>query len=288
MEIGIFARTFERSSLDEVLASVAEHGIASVHFNMACTGLAPLPGKIDEAICRSVREAFRRHDLKMAGVSGTFNAVHPDRDRRREMTRRCRLLIEHAPGMGTNLVTLCTGSRDAANKWRWHDDNATDRAWDDLVDTLKLLLPTAETAGVVLGIEPETANVIYSASRARRLLDEIGSAYLKIVMDGANLFTRDNLPQMRSVLEDAFALLGPDIISVHAKDIVSDGSGTCQAAGTGVLDYEAYFEFIKRSGYDGPVVLHNLGESQVDQAAAYVKRHAARLHLKLAGGRAEP
>ena len=56
--------------------------------------------------------------------------------------------------------------------WRRHPDNDKPDAWSDLLATLDQLVPVAEEHGVVLGIEPEHANVIDSAQRARLLLDE--------------------------------------------------------------------------------------------------------------------
>src|SRR5690349_23251315 len=46
----------------------------------------------------------------------------------------------------------------------------------------------ARQANAVLAFEPEVSNVVDSARKARRLLDEIGSPHLKVTMDPANLF----------------------------------------------------------------------------------------------------
>lgn len=80
-------------------------------------------------------------------------------------------------------------------------------------------LPLAEAHNVILGVEPEVSNVIDSAERARRLLDEMKSPNLKIVMDGANLFHYGELPCMSELIH-AFELLGDDIVIAHAKDLV--------------------------------------------------------------------
>ncbi len=45
----------------------------------------------------------------------------------------------------------------------------------------------AHANSVDLGIEPELANVIDSAAAARRLIDEIASPRLRVVLDPANL-----------------------------------------------------------------------------------------------------
>ena len=274
MKIGIFARTFVRPTLDEVLSAVRQHDLSVVQFNFSCAGLASLPESLDPVVCRTIREAFARHGLEMAAVSGTFNAIHPDAIRRADDLHRCAALIRACPLLGCPIVTLCTGTRDAENMWHAHRDNQTTEAWRDLIGTLELLLPVAEESRVLLGIEPETANVVDSAARARQLLDEVRSGSLKIVMDAANLFRRQDEARMSEILTEAFDLLGPDIVLAHAKDITDDANKQSQAAGTGRLDWITYFQLLRRNAFSGALVLHNLDETQVAPAVRFLQRHA--------------
>ena len=280
MEIGIFARTFPRPTLDETLEAIAGHGLRAVHFNFACAGLSSLPDAISAETCQAIRRSFENRGMNMAAVSGTFNAIHPDAKLREADAKRCCGIIASAPAIGTGAVTLCTGTRDPDNMWRAHPDNRSAQAWKDLLHTLERLVPVAEEHGVFLGIEPETGNVIESARKARQLLDEMKSNQLKIVMDGANLFYPDTTDRMQYILEQAFDLLGPDILMVHAKDIVWDEGKKSQAAGTGLLDYDLYMKLLAESGFDGPILLHNLEESQVESSLAFVREHAARWFSK--------
>jgi sugar phosphate isomerase/epimerase len=80
---------------------------------------------------------------------------------------------------------------------------------------------------------------------------------------------------MTAVLQEAFELLGPDIEIVHAKDITGDETKKDQAAGTGKLDWPAYFRLMKGCGFDGPLLLHNLKPSQVATSIQFVCREAA-------------
>ena len=90
---------------------------------------------------------------------------------------------------------------------------------------------------MTLAFEPEVNNVVDSAKKARRLLDEVGSPLLKVTMDAANLFHAGELAHMSDVLDQAFALVGRDIVMAHAKDLSRDGDAGHEAAGHGKLDY---------------------------------------------------
>ena len=52
--------------------------------------------------------------------------------------------------------------------------------------------------------------VVDTAAKARALLDHFHSPYLKVVIDGANLFHTGELPRMREILDEAFQLPQPD------------------------------------------------------------------------------
>jgi sugar phosphate isomerase/epimerase len=276
MRLGIFAKTFARPSVKEVLGAVRAHGLDCVQFNMACAGLPSMPERIDAAVCNRIRGAAAARGVTLAAVSGTFNMIHPDPEKRRAGLERLRVLAGACKPLSVPVVTLCTGTRDPEDMWRRHPDNDTAAAWRDLLDSMRVAVEVAEGTGVTLAFEPEVANVVDSARKGRRLLDEIGSPRLKVVMDGANLFHAGDLARMRDVLDEAFALLGEDIVLAHAKDLTHDGEAGHAAAGTGQLDYDHYLALLRSAGYDGPLILHGLSEAEVGESVAFLRGKLAR------------
>ena len=275
IDIGIFSRTFTRPTLDGVLNAVAAHGLSHVHFNLKSAGVENLPDEIPDALCARIRRSFETSGIVMTSISGTFNAIHPDIGQRELDTQSACRIIQSSRRMGTSTVSLCTGSRDPGDMWRRHPGNQLPDAWQDLLATLGRLLSVAESSGVVLGIEPETNNVVDSALKARRLLDELRSPNLKIIMDGANLFHGLEIAGMQDVLTEAFDLLAPDIVMVHAKDITGDPTHTHQAAGTGKLDWRTYCRLLKQNNYEGVVILHNLRETEVATSVGFLEERLA-------------
>lgn len=275
MEIGIFSKTFARPTLGAVLDAVAGHGVHAVQFNMSCAGVEEMPDVIEPALIATIRQEMAARGITMAAISGTFNMIHPDMAERQAGLRRLRTLAAACAGLGTSVITLCTGTRNTQSMWRSHPDNGSEDAWRDLVVSMHETATIAEEYGVTMAFEPEVSNVIDSAPRARRLLDEIGSPYLKVVMDGANIFHKGELPHMTAILTEAFALLGNDIALAHAKDLTEDGHAGNAAAGTGLLDYDLYVRLLQESGYKGALVLHGLSEVQTPGCVEF-------LHTRLA------
>ena len=285
MRLGIFAKTFARPSPEGVFDALVGHGLRETQFNMSVAGLPSMPDEIDPALANRVRKAAAERNIALVAVSGTFNMIHPDAEVRRDGLRRLDVLASACERLGTSTVTLCTGTRDPEDMWRRHPDNARPEAWRDLLTTMQDALESAEEHGVILAFEPETGNVVDSAEKGRRLLDEMRSPRLKVIMDAANLFDAEDparrLSRSEEILEVAFDLLGVDLLLAHAKDV--KGSGEVVAAGKGDLDYDLYLKHLSEAGYGGPLVMHGLAEEEVEGSLAFLRRKLAEVGIGKAG-----
>jgi sugar phosphate isomerase/epimerase len=182
---------------------------------------------------------------------------------------RLATLAAACAGLGTRVITLCTGTRDAQDQWRGHPDNDTPEAWRDLLAAMETAVAIADQHDVLLGIEPELANVVSSAAKARALIDQLGSARLRIVLDPANLFEVATLAEQRDTVAAAIDLLADRIVMGHAKDRHADGRFA--TAGTGVLDYPHYLACLTRVGFDGPLITHGLGADEAAGVATFLR-----------------
>lgn len=275
MMLGIFAKTFARPTVEEVFAAVAKHHLRCVQFNFACAGLPSLPDKIERALADRIRKAAAEQRIEIAAVSCTFNMIHPDAAQRRDGLRKLGIMAAACEHLGTRVVTLCTGTRDPENMWRRHAENDSPEAWRDLVVTMTKALTTANKHDITLGIEPETGNVVDSARKARRLLDEMKSPRLKIIMDPANLFHPGELGRMDEILTEAFDLLGNDLVLAHAKELGTDGHAGDLALGEGALDWDRYLALLRSANFAGPLVMHGFAEREVVASAKFLRTKLA-------------
>jgi sugar phosphate isomerase/epimerase len=269
MQIGIFAKSFSATGALPVLNAVKQAGYEVAQFNMACLGMPTMPETIAPALADEIAKASVESGVAIAAISGTYNMIHPDPAVRADGLARLETVIRAAPLMGTRLVTLCTGTRDSKDQWKHHPENSSKEAWHDLLEEMGRVVVLAEDNGVDLGIEPELANVVSSAEQARRLIDELKSPRLRIVLDPANLF-EVALPQVsRSIIAHAVDILGTRIVMAHAKDRRANGDFT--AAGSGVIDFPHFFRCLRSAGFDGPLVTHGLCEQEAAAVAAFLR-----------------
>jgi sugar phosphate isomerase/epimerase len=270
MRVGIFARTFPEIGADAVLSAVRAAGYDCTQFNMTCLGLPPMPDAIDEKALDAIAAASQKRGVEIAAVSGTYNMVHPDPAVRARGLARLKTMIGSASRMGTRLVTLCTGTRDPVDQWRYHSDNSSAETWRDLLVEMERALEYAEAHDVDLGIEPELGNVVASSEAALRLLKTIGSPRLVIVLDPANLFETASEQDRRDIVERAVGTLAGRIAMAHAKDRGPDGSYA--AAGQGVIDFGHFVRRLRQAGFDGPLVAHGLSANEAPAVAAFLAR----------------
>lgn len=236
MKLGVFAKTYERSSVEEVFESAARDGISCVQFNLACSALDTLPDQpVPEAITGEILWAARRHGIEIAAVSGTFNMAHP--------LASMRVARPSGKSLSTSL--------------------------EDLVATLTQTLSAAEATGVTLAVEPQPANIVSDALWERRLLDTFNSDRLKIVLDPANLAHLDAPNGDRARLAEAVDLLAAETILVHAKDRRADGS-VCPAD-QGIVEFLPFLRRLQDAGYNGPLIIHGIKEEEVPPAVAHLR-----------------
>lgn len=269
MKIGIFAKTFSGSDPDLVLGQCRTAGFEGVQYNMACSGLASMPDEIPVEAAEAVARASSVTGQAVFAVSGTYNMIHPDPAVRRDGERRLSVIAGACKAMGAPLVTLCTGTRDVADQWRHHPDNGTPEAWRDLLASMEIAVRIAEENGIRLGIEPETANVVNSAAAAHRLLMEMKSQAIGVVLDPANLLEHGDAGDWRAVVEGAVDLLSPYLVMAHAKDRARDGS--VAAPGKGNIDFQHFLSRLLSAGFDGPLVAHGFGAAEAAGVSAFLK-----------------
>ncbi|PKP75966.1 MAG: sugar phosphate isomerase/epimerase [Alphaproteobacteria bacterium HGW-Alphaproteobacteria-6] len=269
MKLGIFAKTFPGTTPLAVLQAAASAGYASVQYNMACSGLGALPVAVTAEVAQAVREASAATGVEIAAISATYNMTHPDLARRRAGRDSLAAIAGRAHAMGSNLLTVCSGSLDAQDQWRHHPDNDTPAAWARMLDEFRALIEIADQYDIQIGVEPELANIVSSAERARKLIDSLGSDRIRIVLDPANLAEVAHSDDRRRVIANAVNLLADRIVMAHAKDRHADGSFA--TAGQGVIDFPHFLGALAAVGFGGSLVTHGLADHEAAGVATFLK-----------------
>lgn len=270
MKIGIFAKTWAgRGDLAAVFRAAGAYGIESFQFNMCLAGGKTLPDRYDPRLVSEIGSLVEQYKIELAAMSGTFNLL--DKNRLGEYTEKTEILMETCADLSIPVLSICTGTNSTESMWTRHPDNDSEESWGLMKEHLGRLLVLAEKYPLTIGVEPETSNVVSSARKARRLMDECRHSRLKIILDAANLFRPGEKQFMRERIEEAVTLLKEDIVLVHAKDCKLNGHLVYKAAGNGDIDYTYYIACLREAGYDGSMILHGLSEEEVADSIRFLK-----------------
>lgn len=270
MELGIFSRTYETDNLEETFRKMKQDKLTHTQFNLSSVGLSTLPDTISQDTLTHIHTLTEFYGITIDALSGTFNMIDPDEEVRQQGCEQFRTQCEIAKELHIPVISLCTGSKNPESKWKWHDDNLKQSSWDDLMCSTDKILTYAEDNHIILGVETEASNIINTPERAAKYLEACGSASVKIIMDAANLFLPQQVSQMHHILDEAFDILGEDIILAHAKDFTFDGSIHFVGAGEGILDFSYYLSLLKKHHYTGPLIMHGLTESRIPASCEFL------------------
>lgn len=112
-------------------------------------------------------------------------------------------------------------------------------AYQRLVQSVRVMVQEAECLDLIVAIEPTREHVLNSAKLTRRLLDEIQSSHLKIILDAADFVLPNEVEQQAEIFEEVFQLLGKDIVAAHVKNyIVVDGKKQWVPLDQGVVNFD--------------------------------------------------
>jgi sugar phosphate isomerase/epimerase len=187
-QVGVFAKHISRTTPEELFNALAGFGFDCAQFNAACLGIPSLPDQIDCALWSRAARAAQTVGVRVVALSATFNLLDDNKLRLADNFRRLKVLAQGATILGTDLLTLCSGTRNQQDMWTYHPENQSSAAWQEMIDAMRRALEVAIEYDLNLGIEPEVANVVSNANDAVRLVTELNSNRIRIVFDPANLY----------------------------------------------------------------------------------------------------
>lgn len=271
MNIGIRLHDAAPGTLSQRAQAVKAQGFSCVHLALGkvldssyMDPCAATPG-----LAAQVRRDLDGLDIAVLGCY--LNLTHPDETAYRQILKKYFAHARLARWMNAGVLGTETGNPNAQYKYDPLHSH-TPQALEMFIRRVAPVVECCEQFGVVLAIEPVYDHIVTDGKAARYVLDQIRSENLKIILDPVNLLHPDNFDRREQVIGEAIDLLSDDIMILHMKDYVPDGSKyqAC-ACGLGVMDYTEVLRFAK---HRKPFVQMTMENTLPDNA------QAARLHLE--------
>lgn len=278
MSVGVLAHLMGCLPYRELAAKVGSYGfkhvqlalwkaISDVDFNQA--------GKLSPGLAQAIGEQFDRHGVSISVLGCYLHLFDRDEERRRHNIERFKELLRYAKFFGAPMVAAETGVNEG--------NDYNERDWQTMKETLKELVEEAEKWGIFIGLEAADGHLIGTAPELARMLDEVPSSMIGVVLDPGNLLNENNFAKQDEVIEEAFNLLGTRVIAAHAKDRKrsDDGLVTTVTAGWGEMNYELYMKRLNQYKPQVHIIMETAKEHEMARAKAYIEEIRQRKEYRI-------
>lgn len=240
---------------------------------------APVGPEADDATAAAYVKAAEEAGIIIAEVGAWSNPIDPDPEKAKAALEHCKQALDHAERLGARCCVNIAGSRNP-NRWDGpHPDNLSRDTFDLIVETTREIIDAVKPKRTAYTLEPMPWIYPSSPENYLELIHAIDRKATGAHLDPVNMINRPELAyDTAGFLKHCFALLGPHIRSVHAKDIILRETLTVHLdecrPGLGVLDYAV---FIRESAKlpDTPFLLEHLPAEEYGPAAAHVRSVAS-------------
>ena len=252
---------------DKLFAEAREHGFDGVELAIGTEGLVT-PASTEED-CRALIRAAGAEGVRITSLASGLGWELPltadDEDARRKGAELIERSIHAASWLGVRALLVVPGTL-ASWKATGGEHVPYDVAYERMQEGLAGLVPAAEDAGVVMGIENVWNKLLLSPLEMRDFIDGFGSGAVGAYFDVGNVIAF-------GYAEDWVNVLGERICCVHFKDFqraVGTSAGFCDLL-EGDVNFPAVMASLRAVGYDGPCVAEFF---QLDSAALGKLSHA--------------
>ena len=279
MNIGIRLHDTKPGNLGERLAFAKAQGFSCAHVALSKVlddfSMEEAPQKLTGDYALRVRQDFDESGLECAVLGCYLNLADPDPERRAKTQEIYKAHLRFAAAIGARVV----GTETYANPESRFAEPApqSEEAFRLLTDSLVPVVRCAEETGAVLAVEPVWYHIISTPERAARMLEELPSDNLQIILDAVNLISPEEAGQAEETIRRAISLLGDRVRILHMKDyvITPEGKMDACACGLGGMKYEQLLSFA--AGRDLPMTLENTVPDNAEAARLYLEKIAAAL-----------
>ena len=270
MEIGIRLHDTAGSNLEEHLRNAKEQGFSCVHIAMSKVvpgfKMADAPELLTDALADEVRGLLEKYNQRCVLLGCYLNLCSPDLSAHERTLMNYRAHLRFGKKIGALMVGTETGAPNIG--YKSCPECRTEESLRLFIERVKPVVRWAEEEGMIFAIEPVTRHIVCTAERCQRVLAEVQSENLRVILDAVNLLDRENVHQAQEVVTDAIARLGDSAELLHIKDFLPDGTDECAwarqnianvnmfdgllsiAPGLGQMDYRPLIQLAKRSGYE--------------------------------------
>lgn len=220
MNIGIRLHDTLPGTLPERLGYAAAQGFTCVQLAMgkAVPGfkMADASALLTKELAAEVRQELERANMECAVLGCYLKMANPDEEEAARVQEIYKAHLRFAAMIGAR----CVGTETPPATGPEGESCRTPEHYRLLLDRLQPLVREAEETGTILAIEPVCTHIIHNAEMAERMLEDLNSERVRIILDAVNLIDSAHAEQAEEIIDDAVRRLGERVCVLHMKDFI--------------------------------------------------------------------
>ena len=272
MNIGIRLHDTQPGTLHERLGFAAAQGFSCVQLAMG----KAVPGfQMNEAASLLTEDLADevREELEHAGIGcAVLGCYLKLSDRNEEEVERIRKIYDAHLRFAARIGARCVGTETPATDGAEGEACRTEEYYRLFLDRIRPVVRTAEETGTILAIEPVCSHIIHGTAQAERMLEDLKSDSVRIILDAVNLIDSAHTAEADNLIRDAVRRLGDRVTVLHMKDFVPDPGAARPKpvpCGQGQMDYRELLRLACEN--DLPMTLENTAPENAEQTRHWLE-----------------
>lgn len=272
LQFGIRLHDAVNVPIEERLKVVKEQGFSCAH--VALSKVISENSVANEALTPGyamyLKRLFDKNELDVAVLGCYLNLANPDPLQLKSIQEKYLANIRFAAQLGAGVVGTETGAPNV--EYKFCEECWNEESLQIFINGLRPVVEYAEKMGVLVAIEPVVRHIVCNPERARRVLDEINSPNLRIILDPVNLLEIYNYEKQDEIIDQALELLGKDVAVLHVKDfVIKDDKLVSVPVGQGQMHWERIMPYMKKNKPFMHATLEDTKPENAVQALNYIK-----------------
>jgi sugar phosphate isomerase/epimerase len=238
----------------------------------------------DKTRIKAIREAFAEADVEIAEVAAWCNVSAPEPVRRKKNRDYVKDRLALADEVGARCAITYIGSLAEGAEFHPHPDNLTQKGFDEFVECAREIIDDVKPKRAKFCLEMMQWELPDSPEVLLELIRAIDRPAFAAHLDPVNLVVSPRIYyDTTKLITRCFELLGPYIISAHAKDLVMGDKLSLHLSevipGRGNLDYRTYLKMLDGRGI--PIMLEHLPDHDYPEARDHLKSVGKSLGIEI-------
>ena len=272
MNIGIRLHDTKPGTLRERLEYAAEQGFTCVQLAMSKAvpdfRMDRAPELLTEELAKEVRGELARAGITCAVLGCYLKLACGDDGEAARVQEIYKAHLRFAKWIGAGCVGTETPPADGPEGSACR----TEKHYQLFLERVKPVVREAEKLGIPLAIEPVCSHIVYSAAMAEKMLRDLNSGSVSIILDAVNLIDSAHTDEAELLTWDAVRRLGDRVCVLHMKDFQEQPEAPRPkpvACGLGGMKYGALLALARERKL--PMTLENTTPENAEETRLYLE-----------------